>query len=332
MVKYNVDHLVDQVVTTRASAYVYPRIERVVKEYLGLNEDEEEKKKENNHSDSKWTEDANKDKDEPKSSNDIKKEESHNPPSLSPSLVSSESLSTPSPSSCSSHSNHSPNSSSLQPDENVSKSRFKSTFIEVPLATSDEKSDDLSDALCLPDQKVAITKFEPHSPDSYSNANVSSQIIVSSNLKKAFHKPSSSTSTKASSSQKLAPSSTSLQKSSSPKQQTSPRSSSPPQTRPTFSKTSLPITIDESSNLEPDRSKFESEYLSDVSSVHTSDLSDFDDRISISSDEEKEGLKKKKVSLKELKKMIQSELKSKEKPGHAVETMKRSKKSNFKST
>ncbi|RWS03690.1 biorientation of chromosomes in cell division protein 1-like 1 isoform X1 [Dinothrombium tinctorium] len=43
-------------------------------------------------------------------------------------------------------------------------------------------------------------------------------------------------------------------------------------------------------------------YLSDVSSVHTSDLSDFDDRISLSSEEDDE-TKKVKISLKEVKQM-----------------------------
>ncbi|RWS31320.1 serine/arginine repetitive matrix protein 1-like protein [Leptotrombidium deliense] len=51
------------------------------------------------------------------------------------------------------------------------------------------------------------------------------------------------------------------------------------------------------------RETVDEKYLSDVSSVHTSDLSDFDDRISLSSDDEDDRKEKVKISLKKVKQM-----------------------------
>lgn len=46
MFKYNTDHLVEQVVSQKAKSYMYPRIEPLVKEYLGIaGEDEESEDK-----------------------------------------------------------------------------------------------------------------------------------------------------------------------------------------------------------------------------------------------------------------------------------------------
>lgn len=67
----------------------------------------------------------------------------------------------------------------------------------------------------------------------------------------------------------------------------------------------------------------EDSYLSDVSSVHTSDLSDFDDQISLSSEDEQEETKKKKISLKVIKESIlnkESILKSEESQSNDSQT------------
>ncbi|XP_074593495.1 uncharacterized protein LOC141849179 [Brevipalpus obovatus] len=109
MVRYNTDHLVEQVISQKAKSYIYPQIEKYVREFLGIEgEDEQEIKKEpeigwgdppDDPPDWPGEESA------PSLSKDIEKgrkmSNSHrlgSNPSLSPSLVSSESFSLSPPS------------------------------------------------------------------------------------------------------------------------------------------------------------------------------------------------------------------------------------------
>ncbi|XP_053203986.1 biorientation of chromosomes in cell division protein 1-like 1 isoform X1 [Panonychus citri] len=307
-----IGHLVDQVVELKASTYMLSRIDKHVQDYLGIKIEEPllrvednilvwpesekiEVKKEENDGNEKWS------KENWNEVNNTTTTENKPNPSLSPSTVSSHSLSPPTPepitdggsedsfppapSPTSLISGENSKSSQHYFDESTSKSPENKTKNDIWNQLSKEGKQSADEPKPEPLDWGTTTSPPPERPFAHLGS-FSADLTKPTGTNEALP-PTIKSEPK---SPELLPSSSS--------------------SVPLLSNKSKEESREDNSEIEESKGKSDpivSDMLSDVSSAHTSDLSDFDDAMSISSVEEAEDMKQEMNDVEG--KVVQSEVK-----------------------